>query len=103
MTIKEYNRCVDLYADGLYRFALSLLNDEDDASDVVQDCFEKIWIRHSEISFGKAKAYLFTTCHHTALDYLRRKKKVNSDTKKVNEWVFNHQYENKNLKEVIFS
>jgi RNA polymerase sigma-70 factor (ECF subfamily) len=94
---------VDIYSDGLYRYAFSMMKDEEDASDVVQDCFEKIWKRRSEISFDKAKSYLFTTCHHTIMDYLKRKKRINLHEIEDNRQVFNNHYENKNLKEIIFS
>lgn len=42
MNTKEYNLCVDLYADNVYRFILKNIKDEDKAKDVVQDSFEKI-------------------------------------------------------------
>jgi RNA polymerase sigma-70 factor (ECF subfamily) len=41
MTEKEYNECVNLYADNVYRFILKNLRHEDDAKDVVQASFEK--------------------------------------------------------------
>ena len=39
MTRKEYNKAVDLHADGLYRFILKSMKDSDSAKDVVQDVF----------------------------------------------------------------
>ncbi|MBL7948435.1 MAG: RNA polymerase sigma factor, partial [Bacteroidia bacterium] len=39
MTTKEYNDCVERHADGLYRFILKNMRDEDEARDVVQDTF----------------------------------------------------------------
>lgn len=72
MTISEYNRCVDDYSDGVYRFVVKNLRDEEKARDIVQDSFEKMWVRSSEISYEKAKSYLFTTAYHTMIDCIRR-------------------------------
>ncbi|HPV57773.1 MAG TPA: sigma factor, partial [Tenuifilaceae bacterium] len=70
MTVEEYNNCVDLYSDGIYRFALKLLKDTDSAEDNVQDSFEKLWVKYSELEFTKAKSYFFTTCYNGSIDIL---------------------------------
>lgn len=74
MTAEEYNRCVDLYSDGIYRFALKMLKDTHLAQDNVQDSFEKLWGKRAEVELAKAKPYLFTTCYNGAIDALRREK-----------------------------
>lgn len=76
MKIREYNQCVDQYADGVYRFILKHLKDEDRAKDVVQDAFLKMWEKKDQIEDGKFKSYLFTTAYHTMIDLIRRNKKV---------------------------
>lgn len=43
MTVKEYNRSVEEFADPGYRFISSNLKDEDRANDIVQDSYEKLW------------------------------------------------------------
>jgi RNA polymerase sigma-70 factor (ECF subfamily) len=75
MTINEYNSCVDQHADGVYRFILKNIKDEDKARDVVQDAFEKMWLKVKSIDFEKSKSYLFTTAYHTMIDYIRRDKR----------------------------
>lgn len=75
MTVEDYNKSVDLYADGIYRFALKTLKDQDKAKDTVQDTFEKLWIKHGEVSFEKVKSYLFTTAYHASIDLIRKEKK----------------------------
>jgi len=72
VTALEYNTCVDQYADGIYRFILYNIKDEDDARDVVQDTFEKCWRNHENVQYEKAKSYLFTTAHHTMIDRIRK-------------------------------
>lgn len=76
MKIREYNQCVDQYADGVYRFILKHLKDEDRAKDVVQDAFLKMWEKKDQIENGKFKSYLFTTAYHTMIDLIRRNKKI---------------------------
>lgn len=45
MTVKEYNRSVEEFADPVYRFIRGNLRDEERANDIVQDSYEKLW-RH---------------------------------------------------------
>jgi len=75
MTVEEYNRAVDAYSDNLYRFVLKNLKNEAMASDVVQDTFEKLWVRLEDVSGLKVKTYLFTTAYHTMIDYIRKEKR----------------------------
>ena len=80
MTVEEYNKSVDLFSDGIYRFILKNIKDEDNAKDIVQDTYEKLWVRSSEVSFEKVKSYLFSTAYHTMIDKIRKEKRmVNSD------------------------
>lgn len=74
MTITEYNLCVDEHADGVYRFILKNLVDRELAKDIVQDTFEKLWKKYSDVNFAKSKSYLFTTAYHTMIDTIRRRK-----------------------------
>ncbi len=75
MTVEEYNKSVDSYADGIYRFALKTLKDQEKAKDTVQDTYEKLWVKHRDVSFEKVKSYLFTTAYHASIDLIRKEKK----------------------------
>lgn len=75
MTVEEYNRAVDTYADNLYRFVSKNLSDEAMAADIIQDTFEKLWTKLEEVSGLKVKSYLFTSAYHTMIDYIRREKR----------------------------
>jgi RNA polymerase sigma-70 factor (ECF subfamily) len=74
MTASEYNSCVDRYADNVYRFILKNIRDQDKARDIVQDTFEKLWLKVEDIEAAKAKSYLFTSAYHTMIDAIRREK-----------------------------
>ncbi len=62
MTIEEYNKCVDDFADAVYRFVLKQIKDKHNAKDIVQDTFEKMWIKMDSIEYSKSKSYLFNFC-----------------------------------------
>lgn len=72
MTVSDYNTCVDLHSDGVYRFALKHLRDLDAAKDVVQESFARLWVKVDEVEGAKAKSYLFTTAHHLLVDVVRK-------------------------------
>ncbi|MCU0462148.1 MAG: RNA polymerase sigma factor [Bacteroidales bacterium] len=76
MTIKEYNRAVDDYADAVFRFIRADLRDEDRAGDIVQDSFEKLWRHVAEIDFSVAKSWLFSTAYHAMIDIIRKEKRM---------------------------
>ncbi len=93
MTISEYNLCVDEHADGLYRFVLKNLKNQQAAQDIVQDSYEKLWKKHEEVQFATSKSYLFTTAHHTMIDSIRRSRPTdNIDTADCISDVNNSQY-----------
>jgi RNA polymerase sigma-70 factor (ECF subfamily) len=76
MTVAEFNQCVDKHSDGVYRFILKNIRDEEAAMDIVQDAFEKMWLKFREISHASAKSYLFTTAYHRMIDYTRKVKRI---------------------------
>lgn len=95
MTDKEYNQCVTTYADNVYRFILKNLRHEEDARDVVQSAFEKMWINRQDVDNSKCKSYLFTVAYHQMIDHLRKAKRVqlreefNEETRIINRPVNN--------------
>ncbi|MCJ7448119.1 MAG: RNA polymerase sigma factor [Bacteroidales bacterium] len=78
MTVKEYNRSVDEYADSVYRFIRADLKDEDRANDIVQDSYEKLWRHVAEIEYVVVKSWLFSTAYHAMIDIIRREKRMTS-------------------------
>ena len=76
MTEREYNECVTIYADNVYRFILKNLRHEEDAKDVVQTAFEKMWRNREEVDARKSKSYLFTVAYHQMIDHIRKVKRI---------------------------
>ncbi len=105
MTEKEYNECVNLYADGVYRFIVKNLCHNEDARDVVQTAFEKLWINRTQVEYTKSKSYLFTVAYNGMIDHLRKVKRVYlKEEFKEDSKVYNRQFNNtKEILERAFS
>lgn len=76
MTEKEYNECVKLYADNVYRFIVKNLRHEENAKDVVQASFEKLWVNRDTVENARCKSFLFTVAYHQMIDLIRKNKRV---------------------------
>lgn len=76
MTVAEYNTCVDLFSDRLFRFILKKIKNEADAQDVVQNTFLKMWQNYEKVEFPKAKSYLFTVAYRDMIDGIRKMSKI---------------------------
>ena len=72
MTLAEYNQAVDAWADALYRYTLKNLRSTMTAKDIVQDCYERLWIHREQVDTLKVKSWLFTTAHHAMVDGIRK-------------------------------
>jgi RNA polymerase sigma-70 factor (ECF subfamily) len=64
------------HADAVYRFLLKNLRHAEDARDIVQTSFEKLWKTHTQVDPATAKSYLFTIAYHQMIDHLRKNKRV---------------------------
>ncbi|RYY89634.1 MAG: RNA polymerase sigma factor [Chitinophagaceae bacterium] len=95
MTEREYNECVTLHADAVYRFIVKNLRHEEDARDVVQTAFEKLWRARLEVDPEKSKSFLFTIAYNAMIDHLRKVKRIylkeefNPDLKVINRPIHN--------------
>ncbi|MCX6297877.1 MAG: RNA polymerase sigma factor [Bacteroidetes bacterium] len=76
MTEFEYNQCVTLYADNVFRFIMKNIGHEADARDIVQSAFEKMWLNKQHVITEKSKSYLFTVAYHQMIDHIRKTKKT---------------------------
>lgn len=76
MDIQAYNRAVDDHSDALYRYVVKQLRDRDEAKDIVQECFLRLWMRLDQVTVTGARSYLFTMAHNLVVDRTRRRKHV---------------------------
>lgn len=76
MKRKEYNIVVKEHSNNLYGYAIKFLRDTEDAKDIVQDVFEKLWLNRSNVEFAKAKSWMFTTAHNAMINFSNKKGRI---------------------------
>ncbi len=84
MTKSDAKLCEEAYFNEFYlkhvqhasNFAYYKCGDQDNALDLVQDAFSKIWENCAKIDFAKAKTYLFTTVNNLFLNKVKHNKVV---------------------------
>ena len=97
MTVREYNRSVEEFADAVYRFISADLKDDDRANDIVQDSYEKLWRHVAEIEYRVVKSWLFSTAYHNMIDIIRKEKRVTQlDESHEEDLLINSQYSDLN-------
>jgi RNA polymerase sigma-70 factor (ECF subfamily) len=89
-----------LYADNVYRFIVKNLRHTEDAEDIVQSAFEKLWIHKDSVEPLKAKSYLFTVAYHLLIDHTRKANRITLQESFENDTQTAYQ-ENKALKKVL--
>lgn len=103
MTEKEYNQCVRDHADSVYRFILKNLRHPEDARDIVQTSFEKMWVARNTVDTKRCKSFLFTVAHHVMIDHIR-KQKITVAEETIEEMpVYNNQQQAKKIIESALS
>lgn len=72
----EYNIVVKEHSNKLYGYALKFLRSSEDAQDIVQDVFEKLWINRKKVEVEKAKSWMFTCAHNAMLNFINKKQRT---------------------------
>jgi RNA polymerase sigma-70 factor (ECF subfamily) len=75
MTEQDYNNCVDEHSNGVYRFIVKNIRNTQDAEDIVQSAYEKLWVNRDRVTPIKAKSYLYTVAYHQMIDVIRKENK----------------------------
>jgi RNA polymerase sigma-70 factor (ECF subfamily) len=73
---KTFEALYKLYAKDLRRFIFFKTQDLDQAEDILQDTFIKLWDNCSKVNYNKAKSYLFTVATNTFLNTIKHEKVV---------------------------
>jgi len=61
--------------EGLHRYAFTILQSNDEAEDVVQAVFIKLWEKRNTINILQSgRSYLYTSVHNNCLNIIRNKK-----------------------------
>lgn len=89
-----------MFADNLFRFAMKHLKNEMSAKDIVQETFEKVWVKHEDIDGEKVKSYLFTTAYHAIIDWVKKEKR-SGDIEHVSENGKDEQFSNFDVQSIL--
>src|SRR5690606_23607416 len=73
----------------------------DDASDIVQDVFEKLWKNRKKVEPDKVKPWLFTCAHNAMINFIKKKSKMTYMENMVSEERSESQSRSYEMKEVI--
>lgn len=76
MRRREYNIIVNQHSNNLFGYAFNFLRDREDAEDIVQDVFEKLWVNRRKVEPAKAKSWMFTTAHNAMINFSTRKRRL---------------------------
>ena len=87
MNVTEYNSCVDKYLKMVYRISFHYFGNREDAEDVSQDVFLKLYSHNTKFeSEEELKAWLIRVTTNTCHSYFRnpfRKRKTEIDEKEI--------------------
>jgi RNA polymerase sigma-70 factor (family 1) len=72
--VVAFDNLYERYSERLYVFAMMLLKNKEDARDVVQDTFLKLWKKRNELTEAKSfKSFVFTISYNIIIDRLRKR------------------------------
>lgn len=74
--VKAFDALFHKYSGKLYRFSFSLLKNNEDAKEIIQETFFRVWNKRTEIDSGKSfKSFLFAISYNLVVDQLRLRMK----------------------------
>jgi RNA polymerase sigma-70 factor (ECF subfamily) len=97
-SVCAFDNLYEAYSHKLYYFSLSILKSKEDAAEVVQNTYLKIWEKRKSIDSSHSfKSFLFTVAYHVAIDLLRERLKE----KKYRENILAEASSSYNLEEAL--
>lgn len=74
--VKAFDEIFEIYNQRIYQFAKTILKNKEDAKDVVQEVFVRIWQNRNKIDkHSSFKSYLFTIAYNIIVDHFRKRLK----------------------------
>ena len=96
--VSAFDTLYKAYSHKLYSFAFTFLKTREDAEEVVQDTYFKIWEKRDSIDSSQSfKSFLFSIGYHSTIDLLRQRLKE----RKFREIVLVKATSNFNMEEAI--
>lgn len=72
--LEQYQQAIEQYRQRIYSFAHYSLRAREDAEDVTQEVFIKLWRHWQKIDHEKLNAWLMRVAHNAVVDHVRRRK-----------------------------
>lgn len=72
----EYNVVIDELSAQLYRYAFHFLRNQEDAKDIIQDVFEKMWLNRKTIDLETVKPWLYRCTHNAMVNFIAKKSRT---------------------------
>jgi len=70
---QAFKQVFDFYVRKVYLFVYGYVKDREDAEDIVQIVFQKIWTNRETININKSfSGFLFTIAYRTVIDHIRQ-------------------------------
>lgn len=71
---KTFETLFEMHYSALCRYACSIVNDANDAEDIVQKVFYKLWDQHKELDIRTSvKSYLYRIVHNESLNLVQQR------------------------------
>jgi len=72
----EYNleKLIDMYGEKLLRYATAILNNHQDAEDIVQDVFLSVYKKYESFDGANISAWLYKITYNQSINKLKRRK-----------------------------
>ena len=74
---KQYQQAITQYRQRVFSFANYSLRAREDAEDITQDVFIKLWQNWQRLDHSKLNAWLMRVAHNAVVDHVRKHKKAN--------------------------
>jgi len=75
----EYKQAITQHRQRVYSFAHYSLRAKEDAEDVTQDVFIKLWQHWKKIDHGKLGGWLMRVAHNAVIDHIRKQRPAQSN------------------------
>lgn len=72
--LEQYQQAIAQYRQRIYSFAHYSLRAREDAEDITQEVFIKLWQNWQKIDHSKLNAWLMRVAHNAVIDHVRKRK-----------------------------
>ncbi len=78
--LAQYQQAIAQYRQRVFSFARYSLRGKEDAEDITQEVFIKLWQHWKKIDHSKLGAWLMRVAHNAVIDHVRKQKNVSTQT-----------------------